>query len=153
MPCSLIKAIHIRNGASAIIIIKCEGIDRQVPSIAQVLSQFSETLSSVVHLKLDLELREGPPLEGMDDVDWLHFLRQFVTVRTLHVSRKLAGHVALALRDITPETVTEVLPSVDLIWLAGRYVKKFVHARRLSGRPVTVVGTLMEFNRRLESFV
>jgi hypothetical protein len=132
--------------------IRCIGFDLQSYT-AQMLSQFSVTLSSVVHLNLDLELTKGHQLDGMDDVGWLHLLRQFSTVKTLHVSRKVAGHIALSLRDITPEMVTEVLPSVDLIWLAGRLVKKFVAARRLSGRPVTVVGTLREFNERLGACV
>lgn len=45
---------------------------------------------------------------GIYHVEWLHILHQFVTVRTLRVSQKLAGHAALALRDITPEMITEV---------------------------------------------
>ena len=134
--------------------ISCEGIDWQVSHIAQVLSHFSTTLSNVVHLKLKAQ-SEGRQLEGTGDVEWLHLLHQFSTVQTLHVSQELAGHVALSLEDITGEMVAEVLPSLDLIYLAGQpasSIEKFSTLRQLSGRPVTIVNTEMEFGKRLESY-
>ena len=143
----------IRPRADTIIL--CEGIDWQVSHLAQVLGQFkfSGILSDVVHLKLEHELKKGRQLEGTDDIEWQHFFRQFSNVKTLHVSGKLAVHVALALEDIAGGMATEVLPSVELIWLAGRRAKKFVAARRLSGHPVTMVPTKTEFNKRLESYI
>jgi len=69
----------------------------------------------------------------------------------------LAGHVALALEDIAGETVAEVLLSLDSICLVDQpasSVKKFVAARQLSGRPVTVVEQKkIEFNNRFKSYV
>ena len=138
----------------ATITISCEGIDWQVLHIAQVLSHFSATFSNVVHLNLKVE-PEGLQLQGTDDVEWHHLFHQGSTVRTLHVSQELAGHVSLALEDITGEMVAEALPSLDLIYLAGKptsSVENFVAARKLSGRPVTVVSTKTEFNNRLESY-
>ena len=137
-------------------IIPCEGIDWQVSHIAQVLSHFSPTLSTVAHLKLEVQLKRGRQLEGVDDVEWLHLLHQFSAVKTLYLCRKLAKYVALALDDITAEMVDQVLPSLDLIHLAGQpasSVKKFVTARLLSGRPVTVIRTKTEFDKRLETYV
>ena len=67
--------------------------------MAQELSQLSVTLSIVNHLQLH-SYSENPPLEGTD-VQWPHLLHQFSTVKTLHVSQKLAGHVAFALENIT----------------------------------------------------
>ncbi|KAH9171701.1 WD40-repeat-containing domain protein [Lactarius sanguifluus] len=92
--------------------------------------------------------------EGMGDVEWLHLLHQFSTAQTLHVSSGLAGHVALALEDITAGMVTAVLPSLDSIYLSGQpasSVGKFVAVRRLSGRPVTVIDTETVFDERLKS--
>ena len=132
--------------------IMCEGIDWQVSHISQILSQFSTTLFSVVHLKLELELGRGVQFESTDDVEWLLLLHQFPTIQTLHVSGKLAVHLSLALEDVAGGMAAEVLPSVDLIWLAGRRIKKFVAARSLSGRPVTIISTIKEFNKRLESY-
>ena len=78
----------------------CQGIDRQVSHIAQVLSHLSATLSYVVHLKLEDLLEDDRELEGTDDVVWLHLLRQFPTVQALHIYHELAGHVILASEEI-----------------------------------------------------
>ena len=137
--------------------ISYEVFDWHVSHMAQVLSQFSATLSNVVHLKL-----EGNQVdrEGTDGVEWLYLLHQFSTVRTLYIPWTFARHVALALEDITVEMATEVLSTLDLIYLEAprrpqpaSSVEKFVAVRRLSGRPVTVVDTKTEFHERLESYV
>src|SRR6266702_5181803 len=127
-------------------------IERQVSRIAQVFSQPSAMLSRVVHLKLSLYLANA----DRHDDEWLHLLRQFSAVRTLHVSGEDAGHVALVLEDVTGEMVAEVLPVVDLICLDGQPVssiEKFLAARQLSGHPVTIVDTEVEFYERVESHV
>ena len=137
-------------------IISCEGIDRQFSNITQSFHQLSAPLSNVVHLKLDVEPVGSRQIEGADGVEWLRLLRQFPVVQLLYVSQELAGHVALALEDIAGDMAAEVLPSIDLICLEGQpasSVGKFVAARQLSGRPVTVVDTKTEFNSRLESSV
>ena len=133
--------------------IACQGLDWQVSHISQVLGHISATLSNVVHLKLDGRLKENSQLKGIDDVDWLHFLHQFPTARTLHVSQKLAAHVALTLQDLALEAVTQTPPSLDLIYLADQpasSIEKFVAARKRSGRPVSVVETETEFDEKLE---
>ena len=135
--------------------INCKGIDWQVSHMAQVLSQLSPTLSIVNHLKLYAK-SEDLPLDGMDDVEWPHLLRQFSAVKTLHVSQELAGHVALALENVTGGIFAEALPSLDLIYLEGQSascIEKFVAIRQLSGRPVTVIDTEAEFDERLLSYV
>ncbi|KAH9172836.1 hypothetical protein EDB89DRAFT_1905739 [Lactarius sanguifluus] len=134
----------------------CQGIDWQVSHIAQVLSHVSITLSNVVHLKLAVVDTYSGQLEDTDDVDWPHLLHLFTAVQTLHVSQKIASRVAVALEDITGEMAAEVLPTLDLIYLVGlpaSSVENFVTARRLSGRPLTVVYTETEFNERLKSYL
>jgi hypothetical protein len=138
--------------------IACEWIDwpGHVPYMAEVLSHFSATLSTVIHLELIVEFKEDCQLEGTESVKWLLLFRQFPAVQILFVSWALAEGVALALEDITGEMVAKVLPSLDLICLRGQTassIKKFVAARRLSDRPVTVVDTRKEFDDRLESYV
>ncbi|KAH9170323.1 hypothetical protein EDB89DRAFT_2072154 [Lactarius sanguifluus] len=132
--------------------ISCDGIDWQVSHMAQVLGQFSATLSNVVHLTLE-GLEDDGQLEGSD---WLHLLHPFSAMQTLHVSQELAAHVALSLEDITGAMITEVLPSLDSICLAGQpasSINKFVAARQLSDRPVTVINTRTAFDERLRSYV
>ena len=137
-------------------IISCEGIGRQVPKIAQVLSRFSAILSNLVHLDLDVRPEEGHQLKDITNAEWLHLLRQFSAVQTLHVSLELAGYITCALEDIIEEVVTDVLPSLELICLEVQpvpSVEKFIAVRRLSGHPVTVVNTMAEFSKSLESYV
>jgi len=135
-------------------IISCEGLQWQVSNIVtQSFHQFSATLSHVVHLKLEVEPVGNLQIDS-DGLDWLNFLRQFSAVQFLYVSQRLAGHVALALEAVTVEMAAEVLPALDLICLESHVassVEKFVAARQLSGRPVTVVDTRTEFNSRLDS--
>ncbi|KAH9166383.1 hypothetical protein EDB89DRAFT_219733 [Lactarius sanguifluus] len=121
--------------------ILCRGIDWQVSHIAQVLSHRHTILSHLVDLKLEFGEDEDSRVESVDNAEWLHLLRQFSAVQTLRVSRKLAGHVALALEDVTVEMAAEVLPalkSIDLVDQLASSVDKFLAVRRLSGRPVTV---------------
>ncbi|KAI9429269.1 hypothetical protein H4582DRAFT_2031305 [Lactarius indigo] len=137
-------------------VISCEGIDWQASHVAQMFSELSATLSNMAHLELKVQLKGGRRLEGTEDVEWPHLLHQFSTVQTLRVSRELAGHAALALDDIAEEMATELLPSLDLIFLEGQptpSAEKFVVVRQLSGRPIAVVYTETEFSRRLRSYI
>ena len=136
-------------------IISCNETDWQVSHITQVLSHVSAKLSNVVHLKLKVEPYTGR-LKGTEDVEWLHLLQQFSALQTLHVSPELAGHVALALEGIEGETVDDVLLSLNLIRIVDQpasSIKKFIAARQLSGRPVTVIDTEAEFDEKVESYV
>jgi hypothetical protein len=142
------------DSASATITISCEGIDWQVSHVAQVLSYFSATISNAIHLKLKVE-PDGLQLKGMDDVEWQYLLRQCSIVQTLYVSQELAGGVAYELEHIAEDLVPEVLPSLDLICLAGQRapsIGNFITARKLSGLPVSVVESTTEFTNRLESY-
>ncbi|KAH8981996.1 hypothetical protein EDB86DRAFT_3106941 [Lactarius hatsudake] len=115
----------------------CGGTNWQVSQIAQVLSRISAAFSNVVHLKLGTGLNGGRQLEGTDDVEWL-----LLPPPILH--------------HVTAEMIAEVLPSLDLICIEGQRassIEKFVTGRRVSGRPVTITNTEMEFSRRLKSYV
>ena len=143
-----------RESGPAIITINCAGIDWQVSHLSQVLSHFS-ALSNVVHLKL-YTWPDDSRFENTWETPWLHLLRLFSAAQTLYVSSKLAGRVALALEDIAPEMVAEVLPSLGFIYLVRKpafHIEKFAAARRLSGHPVTVVTNETEYYRRFKSFV
>ncbi|KAH9172849.1 hypothetical protein EDB89DRAFT_1905747 [Lactarius sanguifluus] len=122
-----------------------------------VLSYDSVTFSNVVRLELTVfGTTHSEQLEGTDDVAWLHLFHQFSIVQTLHVSRELAGHIALVLEHITGELAADVFPSLDSIYLAcqpASSIRNFIAARQLFDRPITVVNTKMEFDERLESYV
>jgi hypothetical protein len=82
----------------------------------------------------------------MDNTQWLHILRPFTSVKNLYLSDQLVPYVARALQGLSGERVTEVLPALQNIFLprlkpAGAVLKiigKFLAARQLSGRTVSV---------------
>ena len=144
-----------RNGNMTIkkSIIKYDGIGRQISNTTQAINRFSARLSDVVHLELEAEAKEV--CLSQSNAEWLHLLRQFPAAQTLRVSRALTGYIALALEDVT-EMASDVLPLLKLICLDAKRVpsiEKFVAVRQLSGRPVTIVGTMTEFRERLKSYI
>ena len=148
----------IRHLFSPNIIIRWKNVNWRVSHVVQALSQSKmfATLSNVVHLKLELDRGRDRQLEGSTyNVEWRRFLRQFSNVKTLYVSRKLAPHISLVLEETAEGVATEVLPSLDLIWLGGQRassIKKFVASRRFADRRVTVIGIKKEFIKRIESY-
>jgi len=94
--------------------------------------------------------------------EWVRLLRPFTTVQMLWVCWFWVQNVALALEDVAGEMVAEVLPAFDLLFLASEEgpvpimvpsIAKFDAARRLSGRPVTIIGSVCEFEERLKSYL
>ena len=113
------------------------------------------TLSHVVHLKLK-NYFDHCQLKGIDEIEWMDLFRHFSPVKTLYVDWLFVGPIALALEGIAVEMIAEVLPSLDLIYLAGQRassIEGFIAARQLSGCSVTVVNTMAEFDERLKSYI
>ncbi|KAN0132293.1 hypothetical protein V8E53_009893 [Lactarius tabidus] len=112
---------------------------------AIILGQSPAMVSSVDHLSIDrvnLLLEPDCQDEDIDSIDWLELLRPFTAVKTLHGSKQLAGHIALALDGGRGDPVTEELPILDTLSLEDqsvRSVEQFITVRRLSGHPITFV--------------
>jgi hypothetical protein len=90
--------------------ISCQGLDWQLSSITQLISQSSTVVSSVRHLSIDETDLQPTWRDDIDFGDWLPLLRPFVATQTLCVGRRLRGHISLALEDVAGATVAEVLP-------------------------------------------
>ena len=72
------------------------------------------------------------------------------------MSWNLSRRIALELEVIAEGMFAEPLPSFDLIYFEHQptpSIPKFVAARQLSGRPVTIIDTDAEFNERLKCYV
>jgi hypothetical protein len=124
--------------------ISCRGLDWQVSHVAQTLSQSGAMLSNVDDLAIDgCDMPPcGNDVMDMDDCEWLALLRPFTALATLHVSWKLAEHVARGLEGVTRETAAEMLPALQSLCLEGAPLtsaERFAAIRRLSGRPVTII--------------
>ena len=136
--------------------ISSHGIDWKASPLTHMLRLFSPMLSPVLFLKLVANFWTGF-LPGESDVsDWLQLLHQLSAVRVLCVSHPLSVRITHSLKSFTGETVEEALSSLDLICLdkqPASSLEKLTAVRQLSGRPVTVVNTEMDFDQRLERYL
>ena len=124
--------------------IECKWLDWQVSHLAQILSQSPALVTDVEHLlidEIDLQLEPGWK-DSVDDTDWLELLRTITDVQTLHVSKQLAGPIALTLDGVGGEIVTGVLPALTSLSLKDQpviSVQSFLAAREISANPVAFV--------------
>ena len=133
-----------------------DALEWYIPELVNVLCRFPATaiFSTIVHLKLEMQGNEDC-VDFAHGADWLGLFRHFPAMRILDVSGRLAEPVAIALKRITTEMVTEVFPSLRVIFTEDQpasSVETIVAARRLSDRPVTFVETKAEFEKILESY-
>jgi hypothetical protein len=133
------------------ILAQCPPMDRQNSYLAQLFHQPSALLSRVAHLKL-YQYRAD---EGYRTDEWLPVLHRFSATRTLYVYGNFTKDITYTLEHIA-EMDAEVLPVLDLIHIKDEPVpsiEKFLAARKLSGRPVTVFDTIAEFFERAKSYI
>jgi len=118
-------------------------------SIVKVYPMCLPPLLTVENLRLG-GLAE-PLFDYKDDIEndqWLEFLRPFVAVKSLYLSEEFQPFIADALQELIEGRTTEVLPSLQNIFLAGfepsgpstfqEAIGQFVAARQLSGHPIVV---------------
>ena len=120
--------------------------ERQLPSLTQVFSSLSPTLSTLESLIVcDNNLR--PDWEhDMENNEWLGLFRTFTSVTNLYLSKNLVPSLVPALLQLTEERVTEVLPMLQKLYLEGFQpsgliqdgIGQFVAGRELINHPVTV---------------
>ena len=125
----------------------------QLFPLDHLLRQFSPIVSSVLYLNFVVHYSLDFP-EGEPDFNLPH-LQLFSTMRAICVSQPLAKRMAssYALEHFLGEMFAEALLSLDLICFENEpeapCIKKFITVRQLSGRPVTVVNTVAEFDQQL----
>ena len=130
-----------------IVKIKCTTSEWQLSSLGQACNS---SLPPVSTLK-DLYISEASCLRPrwQDDVEnelWLEVLHPFTAVKNLYLCKKFVPRVAPALQELVGARTTEVLPTLENIFLEGfepsgpleEGIEKFVTARQLTNRSVTV---------------
>ena len=123
--------------------IYCRGADRQVRSVARICKQLSFLPSIVEELYIDCYRKVRVDIEG---AQWLQLFRPFTAVRTLRMCRNLKPLIVRALRELTGERATEVLPALDSLYLEEsqpsgseqQAIEPFIAARQHSDHPVVV---------------
>ncbi|KAH9080189.1 hypothetical protein EDB83DRAFT_2608308 [Lactarius deliciosus] len=124
--------------------------------VVLVLGQLVAMTSSVGHLRVYFRDPTIPRRVGKDllESEWLPLLSLFSAVEVLQVSGGLEGCIASALEDTAEETLTILLPALQLLWLEDdncNKPKRFLSSRQHSGRPVTIANTQEEFVERLNA--
>ena len=147
-PDSLVETQRVDSN-TLMIELACVEWELRLSYLAQVCSLCLPTLSPFQCLKIRVNPRAFPPwqdIEGGFDPQWLELLRHFNIVKELYLSKNVAFAVAQALRELPAERVTEVLPALQTVFLAGlesfglvqEAMSGFSAARQLSGHHVFI---------------
>jgi hypothetical protein len=132
---------------SILVGISCRVPDWQLSSLAQICTSFlhllstTESLSIYEHLKSQLDWKDG-----IENIEWLELLLPFTAVKDLYLSKQFAPRIAPALQELAGERTTEVLPTLQNIFLEGfqpsepvhEGIGRFISARQLTNRPVAI---------------
>ena len=119
----------------------------RISSVVQICS--SSLLPHVMIEDLYLKYRDWRPVSKIDAFEnnlWLELLLPFIAVKNLYLSREFAADIAAALRGLVGDRLTEVLPSLQNIYVEGleppghfqENIGQFVAARQLFGHPITI---------------
>jgi hypothetical protein len=134
--------------------ISCRQSDWQFSSLVQLCSSsFSQALiSTMEHLYIEdnrtMDTFDNNDNHDIDDIEssqWVEFLHRFTAVKRLYTSSKSVPIIAPALEELVGETVTEVLPALQTLFLerlpskpVQEAIERFVSARQVSSHPIAV---------------
>ena len=127
------------------IVISCRKPDRQLSSIEQVCNSSLNPLSTVEVLYIEHQYAalvwKG---DAIENTLWLRLLLPFTAAKYLYLSKEYAPGIAAALKELVGDRITEVLPSLQNIFVEGpsgpfqENIGPFVAARRLSDHPIAI---------------
>jgi hypothetical protein len=117
---------------------------RQLSSVAQVCNTLVYPLSSVEDLYI--MHRHRRLVDAIENALWFQLLLPFTAMKNLYLCKESAPGIAAALQELVGGRTTEVLPSLQNIfveWLkpSGTFqenIGQFVAARQLSDHPVAI---------------
>ena len=129
------------------LMIPCRKLDWQVSSMEQVCALCLPSLSTLEDLYVYDEPRSPPGWrDNIENTLWLELLQPFTGVKNLYLSEKFASHIIPALQELTGSGTTEVLPTLQNIFLeelqpsrtvqAG--IQQFAAMRRVTSHPIAV---------------
>ena len=130
--------------------IPCTFAPWDTSSLARVLASLSAAFSPVCTVEYLYISMPGDSLSiwicALTSMQWLAFLRPFSAVKNLYLCKKIAECIASALQELVGESVADVLPALERIFLEDVQpsgpdedaIGQFVAARQLSGHSVAV---------------
>ena len=131
-----------------LIAISCEEPDWQLSAIEQVCNSSLPTFSTVQDLSIKHQYWEESLWkdDAIENSLWLEVLLPFTAVTNLYLSYESAPGIAAALQELDGGRMTEVLPSLQNIFVDGlellgsfrENIGQFVAARQLSDHPIVI---------------
>ena len=129
--------------------ISCREPDWQVSSVAQLCNSSLHPLSTVEDLYIEHEYsRLVWKNDAIENTLWLEILLPFTAVKNLYLPKEFAQGIATALKELVGARITEVLPSLKIIFVEGLQVEQwgplqenigqFTAARWRSDHPITI---------------
>jgi hypothetical protein len=129
------------------ITVSCREPDRQLSSIGQVCNSSSNPLLTVEDLYFEHQYQQLVWMnDAIENTLWLQLLLPFTAVKNLFLSKEFAPGIATALQELVGGRITEVLPSLQNIFVEGlepsgpfqENIAQFVAARQLSDHTITI---------------
>ena len=127
--------------------ISCRVPNWQLSSLAQICTSLLPLLSTMESLYIYEPVKLGWK-DGIDTekTEWLELLLPFMAVKNLYLSKQFAPRIAPALQEITGGGTTEVLSTLQNLYLEGfqssesvqEGIAQFISARQLTSRPVFI---------------
>jgi len=125
------------------------GLDVPFRRLAQFCLSAPFPLHSLKYLFIrDGQLLRQHPSQGnhTENTRWLELLRPFSAVKNLYLTKEFTLHIVCALQELVGERVTEVLPTLENVFIdelqplepVHEVIKEFVAARQLAGHPIII---------------
>jgi hypothetical protein len=125
--------------------IRCEDLDWQVVSAAQIFGTLSPVLSTVEQVTFSYEVRKES-LEWDDNVDrrqWRELIRPFTNAKTVHIQDDLVSPIFRSLPSGDGEPPLDLLPNLEEVGYCGGSDSRdaftaFLNERKLAERPFSL---------------
>ena len=145
-PRSITIRIRQTSGGELSVNIPCTASDWQLSSLQQLCSSpLPVSTLDDLYIFEGVECQQACWFDGVENTLWLELLHPFVAVKNIYLSKRSAPHFAYPLQELVGARTTEVLPTLENIFLDGlqpsglqKGIKEFAAARQLTSRPVTV---------------
>jgi hypothetical protein len=127
--------------------ILCREPDWQLSSLAQICTMSLPYLSTTENLSIHERAHSQLDWkDGIENVEWLELLLPFTAVKNLYLSKQFAPRIAPALQEITGGGTTEVLSTLQNLYLDGfqpsetvqEGIAQFISTRQLTSHPVAI---------------
>ena len=131
------------------IAISCREPDWQLSSIEQICNSSLDSLSMVENVYIEHRYsRSVWKNDAIGNTLWLQLLLPFTAVKYLYLYKEFAPGIVAALQELVGARITEVLPSLQDIFVKGlepsgpfqENIGRVVAARRLYGHPIAITG-------------